>query len=163
MYYWRCLDCVTPRQLSNVLAHPQCGSLENVDLFDELSKEDQTRFVMAFQSIKTAENSPKTTKSTKSTTAKKVPKIGKATKKSKAKTKAKTTKKKKNLKAPSSWKEKVIDAIATMKECSGSSLPAIKKYLGAMPKQWRYIRATLKTGVANGTFKKNGGKYKLQQ
>merc|ERR1712166_1328813 len=43
----------------------------------------------------------------------------------------------------------------------GSSLPAIKKALGAEQPQWRFINAALKSGVAKGVFTKNGGKYKV--
>ena len=60
-----------------------------------------------------------------------------------------------------SWKERVSGAIATLKARGGSSLPAIKKALGADPKQWRFINAALKSGVAKGDFTKNGGKYKV--
>ena len=60
-----------------------------------------------------------------------------------------------------SWKERVSGAIATLKQRGGSSLPAIKKALGADPKQWRFINAALKSGVAKGDFTKNGGKYKV--
>ena len=158
----------------------KCGSLENVDLFDDLTKGEQKHFIMAFQPPPKVENSPKSTKS--STKAKKKPakkakankkkkaaakkKAPKKKKKPKAKAKAnakKTIKKEKTSKVPSSWKEKVIDAIATLKERKGSSLVAIKKYLDAGKSKWRFINAVLKKGVADGTFKKNGGKYKVQK
>ena len=48
-----------------------------------------------------------------------------------------------------------------MKERSGSSLPALKKFLNASPSQYRFINAALRTGVASGFFVKNKGKYKL--
>jgi histone H1/5 len=44
---------------------------------------------------------------------------------------------------------------------TGSSLPAIKKFLGAHPRQYRYINAALRKGVETGFFIKNKGKYKL--
>merc|ERR1712166_563925 len=66
-----------------------------------------------------------------------------------------------NMSKTVSWKERVSGAIATLKARGGSSLPAIKKALGADPKQWRFINAALKSGVAKGDFTKNGGKYKV--
>ena len=48
-----------------------------------------------------------------------------------------------------------------LKERSGSSLPAIKKFLGASPAQYRFINAALRSGVSSGFFVKNKGKYKL--
>jgi len=60
-----------------------------------------------------------------------------------------------------SWKERVSGAIASLKARGGSSLPAIKKALGAEQPQWRFINAALKSGVAKGVFTKNGGKYKV--
>jgi hypothetical protein len=60
-----------------------------------------------------------------------------------------------------SWKERVSAAVVSLKERSGSSLPAIKKALGAEKSQWRFINAALKSGVAKGDFTKNGGKYKV--
>ena len=56
---------------------------------------------------------------------------------------------------------KVAGAIATLKNRGGSSLQAIKKALGAEKSTWRFINAALKSGVAKGTFTKNGGKYKV--
>ena len=66
----------------------KCGSLENVDLFDDLTKGEQKHFIMAFQPPPKVENSPKSTKS--STKAKKKPaKKAKANKKKKAAAKKK--------------------------------------------------------------------------
>merc|ERR1711935_1078048 len=60
-----------------------------------------------------------------------------------------------------SYAIKVAGAIATLKNRGGSSLQAIKKALGAEKSTWRFINAALKSGVAKGTFTKNGGKYKV--
>ena len=58
-------------------------------------------------------------------------------------------------------REQIKAVILTLKSRTGSSLPAIKKALGATQDQWRYINAALKKGVEAGFFVKNGGKYKL--
>jgi histone H1/5 len=60
----------------------------------------------------------------------------------------------------SSYTEKVLNAITTLKERSGSSLPAIKKFLSATKAQFKYINAALKRGVQEGSIVKNGGKFK---
>ena len=61
-----------------------------------------------------------------------------------------------------SYKIQIKAALLALKETrTGSSLPAIKKYLGASPAQYRYINAALRKGVATGFFIKNKGKYKL--
>ena len=57
-----------------------------------------------------------------------------------------------------SWKARIKDVIMALKSRTGSSLPAIKKALGCDQSQWRYINAALRSGVADGTFVKNGGK-----
>merc|ERR1711998_253609 len=62
---------------------------------------------------------------------------------------------------PPSYKDQIRACILALKERSGSSLPAIKKFLGASPAQYRYINAALRSGVASGFFIKNKGKYKL--
>merc|ERR1719311_508753 len=59
------------------------------------------------------------------------------------------------------YREQIKAVILTLKSRTGSSLPAIKKALGATQDQWRYINAALKKGVEAGFFVKNGGKYKL--
>ena len=58
-------------------------------------------------------------------------------------------------------REQIKAVILTLKSRTGSSLPAIKKALGATQDQWRFINAALKKGVEAGFFVKNGGKYKL--
>ena len=60
-----------------------------------------------------------------------------------------------------SRREQIKAVILSLKSRTGSSLPAIKKALGATQDQWRYINAALKKGVEAGFFVKNGGKYKL--
>ena len=50
-----------------------------------------------------------------------------------------------------------------LKSRTGSSLPAIKKALGCDQSQWRYVNAALRSGVADGTFVKNGGKFKVSK
>jgi len=61
-----------------------------------------------------------------------------------------------------SYKDQIKAALMALKEFrTGSSLPAIKKFLGASPAQYRYINAALRSGVASGFFIKNKGKYKL--
>ena len=59
------------------------------------------------------------------------------------------------------YREQIKAAILALKERSGSSLPALKKFLNASPSQYRFINAALRTGVASGFFVKNKGKYKL--
>ena len=59
-----------------------------------------------------------------------------------------------------SWKERCTKSINDLHQRAGSSLQAIKKDLDADREQWRFINAALKSGVADGTFTKNGGKYK---
>ncbi len=61
------------------------------------------------------------------------------------------------------YKLKIKEAILAMKERNGSSLPAIKKALGADQSQWRDINAALRSGVADGTFVKNGGLWKVSK
>ena len=61
----------------------------------------------------------------------------------------------------SSRREQIKAVILSLKSRTGSSLPAIKKALGATQDQWRYINAALRKGVEAGFFVKNGGKYKL--
>jgi predicted DNA-binding WGR domain protein len=51
----------------------------------------------------------------------------------------------------------------TLSERNGSTLPAIKKALNAEQKQWKFINAALKSGVEEGKFIKNGGKYKAKK
>ena len=60
-----------------------------------------------------------------------------------------------------SWKARIKDVILALKSRTGSSLPAIKKALGCDQSQWRYVNAALRSGVADGTFVKNGGKWKV--
>ena len=60
-----------------------------------------------------------------------------------------------------SRREQIKAVILSLKSRTGSSLPAIKKALGATQDQWRYINAALRKGVEAGFFVKNGGKYKL--
>ena len=65
------------------------------------------------------------------------------------------------------WKERIMAAIVSLKDPSGSSLFAIKKALGAEKSQWRFINTALKKGIAKGDFTKSsvhlgaGGKYKV--
>ena len=59
------------------------------------------------------------------------------------------------------YRDQIKACILALKERSGSSLPAIKKFLGASPAQYRFINAALRSGVASGFFVKNKGKYKL--
>jgi hypothetical protein len=81
MYYWRCLNCCTPRQLSNVLS--KCGSLENVEQFDtSLTKGQQKRFIKAFQPKSSTKTKPKVSKKKQTSLARKATK-----KKPKVKTK----------------------------------------------------------------------------
>jgi outer membrane biosynthesis protein TonB len=171
------LNCVTPAQLRNV--ENSVGSLQNVDGFDGLTTSQQNQFIKAwnFEAKMAKKKAPKK-KAIKKKKApakakkkKKAPKK-KATKKKKAPAKAKKKKKAikkkkapakaKKKKAPStSWGSKVANVIASLKARGGSSLPAIKKALNAEKKQWRFINAALKNGVANGDIIKKGGKYKL--
>merc|ERR1712072_1498895 len=58
-------------------------------------------------------------------------------------------------------RDQIKACILALKERSGSSLQAIKKFLGASPAQYRFINAALRSGVASGFFVKNKGKYKL--
>jgi hypothetical protein len=58
-------------------------------------------------------------------------------------------------------RERAKAAILALKERSGSSLPALKKFLKLDPSQWRFLNAALKAGVASGFFVKNKGKFKL--
>ena len=61
-----------------------------------------------------------------------------------------------------SYKDQIKAALLALKEFrTGTSLPNIKKFLGASPAQYRYINAALRSGVASGFFIKNKGKYKL--
>lgn len=61
-----------------------------------------------------------------------------------------------------SYKIQIKAALMALKETrTGSSLPAIKKFLDASPAQYRYINAALRKGVETGFFIKNKGKYKL--
>ena len=60
-----------------------------------------------------------------------------------------------------SYKERAKAAILALKERSGSSLPALKKFLKLDPSQWRYLNAALAAGVKSGFFVKNKGKFKL--
>ena len=62
-----------------------------------------------------------------------------------------------------SFKEQIKGAILALKDRTGSSLPAIKKFLSATPAQYRFINAALKSGVAAGFFVKNKGSYKLSK
>merc|ERR1712138_120154 len=68
--------------------------------------------------------------------------------------------KKTSSKGPS-YKDQIKACILALKERSGSSLPALKKFLNASPSQYRFINAALRSGVASGFFIKNKGKYKL--
>ena len=154
--YWRCLNCVTPAQLRNV--ENSVGSLQNVDGFDGLTTSQQNQFIKAWNF---EAKSPSTSNKKPPAKAKKKASKKKATKK-KATKKKKAPAKAKKKKAPStSWGSKVANVIASLKARGGSSLPAIKKALNAEKKQWRFINAALKSGVAKGDIIKKGGKYKL--
>jgi hypothetical protein len=59
------------------------------------------------------------------------------------------------------YKEQIRGAILGLRDRSGSSLPAIKKFVNAVPEQYRHINAALRKGVKSGYFIKNGGKYRL--
>ena len=59
------------------------------------------------------------------------------------------------------YRELAKGAIAGLKERAGSSLPAIKKYLGLDASKNRHLNAALAAGVKAGYFVKNKGKYKL--
>lgn len=60
------------------------------------------------------------------------------------------------------FKDQIKGAILGLRDRSGSSLPAIKKWLNATtPPQYRYINDALRKGVDSGYFIKNGGKYRL--
>ena len=63
----------------------------------------------------------------------------------------------------SSWQPRVKDAILRLKERAGSSLHAIKQALGVKDdrSQWKYVNAALRAGLADGTFVKNGGRWKV--
>ena len=60
-----------------------------------------------------------------------------------------------------SYKSRIVSVIASLGTRGGSSLPAIKKALNAVPKQYRHINTALKKAVADGTITKTGSKYKL--
>ena len=60
-----------------------------------------------------------------------------------------------------SYKSKIVSVIASLGTRGGSSLAAIKKALNAEPKQYRYIITAIDKGVADGTFTKTDGKYKV--
>jgi histone H1/5 len=65
-----------------------------------------------------------------------------------------------------SYKEGVISAISELKDRSGSSMIAIKKYMQEhLPKEKKWLNATfltaLKNGVAAGEFVKIKNSYKL--
>ena len=103
--YWRCLNCVTAKQLQNILH--SCGNLVNVELFDELSEENKQTFLIAFQPAagKTAKNSNSTKQVSKSVQKKK-----KRTKtKDRAKDKATKKKKKKKQEPPYTLKSLALE------------------------------------------------------
>ena len=60
-----------------------------------------------------------------------------------------------------SYRDLAKGAIAGLKERAGSSLPAIKKYLGLDSSKFRHLNAALAAGVKSGFFVENNGKYKL--
>jgi len=67
---------------------------------------------------------------------------------------------------PQTYKEGIINAIEVLKDRTGSSMVAIKKYMQAnfpTDKKWlnTLFLQTLKSGVASGDFVQNKGSYKL--
>lgn len=48
------------------------------------------------------------------------------------------------------------DAILALKERSGSSLPALKKYMNLSPDKFRHLNLALKNGVSSGALVKVG-------
>ena len=60
-----------------------------------------------------------------------------------------------------SWKARIKDVIMAVNNHTGTSLPAIKKALGCDRSQWRFVNAALRSGLSDGTFVKNGGKFKV--
>jgi hypothetical protein len=54
-------------------------------------------------------------------------------------------------------------AILALKDRTGSSLQAIKKYLNVAPDKNRFLNAGLAAGVKSGVLVKNKGSYKVAQ
>lgn len=67
---------------------------------------------------------------------------------------------------PQTYKEGIINAIEVLKDRTGSSMVAIKKYMQAnLPTDKKWLNTlflqTLKSGVASGDFMQTKGSYKL--
>ena len=61
------------------------------------------------------------------------------------------------------WKAGIKDVIMALKSRTGSSLPAIKKALGCDQSQWDYVNEARRSGIADGTFVKSGGRFEVSE
>ena len=62
-----------------------------------------------------------------------------------------------------SYSDLATEAILALKDRTGSSLQAIKKYLNVAPDKNRFLNAGLAAGVKSGVLVKNKGSYKVAQ
>ena len=60
-----------------------------------------------------------------------------------------------------SYLQQIAAAITSMKDRKGSSLHAIKAFLGADKSTYRFINSALRKGVESGALVKNAGRYKV--